>query len=427
MSDGSRVKRWARAARVIRAELAESFFMALDALQAHKLRSSLTVLGVLAGVFSILVTMTAMAVLQGDIQRELRRFGGQTFVVQKLPAVHFGGPAIRELRKRENITFAQAEELAARAKLPVTIGVEAGFRSGEFSSDHGKTAPTVQVRGVTPGALLAQNLVIAEGRGIVQSDVESDRDVCVLGHSAAMTLFPFGGAVGSKVSLDGARFTVVGVMEPKGAALGREDDNSVLIPVTTGFNRYGRRDQSLSIYVQARSAESYANTVEETRGILRTIRKVPPGKEDDFELFSSDSVIRQFENIAAAVRIGVAAVSSIALLAAGVGIMNIMLVSVTERTREIGIRRAVGARKRGILMQFTMEAVVLCQVGGILGVLLGIAAGNVLAVVMNVPAALPVDWAIIGLAACSAVGLVFGIYPAVKAANLDPIEALRHE
>src|SRR5690606_505424 len=165
-----------------------------------------------------------MRVLQGDIQREFRRFGGQTFVVQKMPAIHFGGPAIREIRQRENVTFAQAQELAERAELPVNIGVETGMGSGEFSSDYGKTSPTVRLRGVTPGGLLARNLNIGEGRGILSTDVEGDRDVCVLGHAVARTLFPRGGAGGERVSyFGGARFTVVGVMEPKGLAMGGDD------------------------------------------------------------------------------------------------------------------------------------------------------------------------------------------------------------
>jgi putative ABC transport system permease protein len=167
--------------------------------------------------------------------------------------------------------------------------------------------------------------------------------------------------------------------------------------------------------------------VEQTRGILRALRKVEPGEPDDFEIFSNDSLIQQFRSLTFAVRIGVAVVSSIALVAAGIGIMNIMLVSVTERTREIGIRRAIGAKKRNILTQFIMEAVVICEVGGIFGVILGILGGNAAAYFFKAPPVIPVDWIFIGLGICSLVGIVFGTYPAIKAANLDPIESLRYE
>jgi putative ABC transport system permease protein len=167
--------------------------------------------------------------------------------------------------------------------------------------------------------------------------------------------------------------------------------------------------------------------MEQVRGILRNVRKIPPGEPDDFELFSNNSLIEQFNSFTRAVRIGVTVVSSIALIAAGIGIMNIMLVSVTERTREIGIRRAIGAKKRNIMTQFIMEAIVLCELGGVIGVVLGILGGNVLAYFMKVPPVIPVDWIVLGLLICSVVGVVFGTYPAYKAANLDPIESLRYE
>jgi putative ABC transport system permease protein len=217
------------------------------------------------------------------------------------------------------------------------------------------------------------------------------------------------------------------VLEPKGTSLGGNQDNFVVVPVTTGLNRFGRWNRSLNILVQARDQASYEDTVEQVRGIMRVIRKVPPGKEDDFEIFSNDSLIEQFKSFTMAVRLGVAVISSISLLAAGIGIMNIMLVSVTERTREIGIRRAVGARKRNIMTQFIMEAVVLCEVGGAFGVVFGVLGGNATAYFLKLAPVVPVDWIILGLVICSVVGIIFGTYPAYKAANLDPIESLRYE
>ena len=167
--------------------------------------------------------------------------------------------------------------------------------------------------------------------------------------------------------------------------------------------------------------------MEQVRGILRGVRKVPPGKDDDFEIFSNDSLIAQFHSFSRVGSISAAVVSSIALLAAGVGIMNIMLVSVTERTREIGVRRAIGAKKRNIMTQFVMEAIVLCEVGGVIGVVLGVIGGNIFVWTMKVPPVIPVDWIVLGLLICSIVGIIFGSYPAYKAANLDPIDSLRYE
>jgi putative ABC transport system permease protein len=206
-----------------------------------------------------------------------------------------------------------------------------------------------------------------------------------------------------------------------------DQDNIAIIPITTALNRYGRWWNDLTILVQARDVAGYDDCMEQVRGILRNVRRIPPGEPDDFELFSNDSLITQFNNFTRAVRIGVTVVSSIALIAAGIGIMNIMLVSVTERTREIGVRRAIGAKKRNIMVQFIMEAIVLCELGGVIGVVLGILGGNVLAWFMKVPPVIPVDWIVLGLLICSIVGVVFGTYPAYKAANLDPIESLRYE
>ena len=221
--------------------------------------------------------------------------------------------------------------------------------------------------------------------------------------------------------------TLLGVLESKGGAAGGDQDNFVVVPLTTGLNRYGRWGRSLDILVQAADRAGYDATVDEVRGLMRIIRKVPPGKEDDFEIASNNSMIEQFKKFTQSVRIGVAVVSSIALLAAGIGIMNIMLVSVTERTREIGIRRAIGAKKRNIMAQFILEAIVLCEVGGAVGVVFGILGGNLLSLLLKLPPVIPLDWVLLGLAICSVVGVIFGTYPAWKAANLDPIDSLRYE
>ncbi len=201
----------------------------------------------------------------------------------------------------------------------------------------------------------------------------------------------------------------------------------MIIPITTFFQKYGRENRSVNILVRARSREVFDECLEETRSVLRTARQVPPGEPDDFGYYSNDSLISQFNSFTLYVRLGVLFISSIALLAAGIGIMNIMLVSVTERTREIGIRKAIGAQKKHILTQFVMEAIILCEIGGILGVVLGVLAGNVVSILLEWPAVMPWDWAAIGLAVCSLVGIVFGVYPAWKASTLDPIEALRYE
>jgi putative ABC transport system permease protein len=414
--------------RILLAEFRESFHMALSAVAAHKLRSALTLLGVLVGVFSIIVVMTALRVMQSTIESELSTLGDATFRVRKWPVIFFSVPeGMEKIRRRKNITLQEGRRLMDSVTLARSIGVEAYFWAGQIETRYKRTSPDVQLFGETPGSFAARTWIVQDGRGIGDADVEGARDVCVLGSGLAHTIFPAGTALGEQVKIDGINYTVVGVLQPKGSSLGGEQDRFAIIPITTGLDRFGYIWRSLTILVQARDRASYEACVEEVRGLLRIIRHDPPGEPDSFEISSNDSLIAQFNDFTLKVRIGVALVSSIALLAAGIGIMNIMLVSVTERTREIGIRRAVGAKKRNIMAQFIIEAVVLCEIGGVLGVFCGILGGNSTAYLFKLDPVIPLDWVILGLLICSVVGVVFGTYPAFKAANLDPIESLRYE
>ena len=414
---------------LLRAEVVESFVMAMAALAAHKLRSALTLVGVTVGVFSIILVMTAMRGLQQNIEGELSGLGANTFTIEKWPAMNFEGPAGWEkFRRRKNFTLPMWYALREQATRARSVAAETWVANGEMASRFQTTNPDVGCIAATPEAFLARNWIVEAGRSLLPGDLDSSRNVCVLGNTVMKKLFPQGSALGESIKFMGVNYQVIGYLEPKGGFGGQPQDNFILIPITTGLNRFGGQQwRSLALYVQAHSQADMEDTIEQVRGVLRKVRKVPPGEADDFEIASNDSLIAQFRDLTLAVRAGVAVVSSISLLAAGVGIMNIMLVSVTERTREIGIRRAVGAKKRNILTQFIMEAVVICEVGGLIGVALGIAGGNLGAVFLKLPPVFPVDWAIIGLAICSVVGIVFGTYPAIKAANLDPVESLRYE
>jgi putative ABC transport system permease protein len=410
------------------AELRESVRMAAAAIAAHKLRSALTLLGVMVGVFSIIVVMTAMRAAQGSIERELSQLGANTFAVQRGPAIYVGGDGGWErFRRRKPITLAMGQLLRERATLARTVGLSEDLYAGEAVSLYAKTPPNVVLFGETPGSFLARGWNLAEGRALIEADLERHRDVCVLGSALAETLFPFGSAIGADIKMDGIRYEVVGVLEPKGRMLGGQQDQFAIVPITSGMQRYGHRWSSIILLVQAPNREAYTDTFEQVRGLLRALRKVRPGQPDDFEMFSNDSLVSQFESITLAARAGAAVVSSIALLAAGIGIMNIMLVSVTERTREIGVRRAIGAKKRHIIVQFITEAVLLSEFGGVLGVAAGVLGGNIAAYLLEVPLVLPVDWMLFGLLICSLVGIGFGTYPAVRAANLNPIDSLRYE
>ncbi len=400
--------------------------MALSAIRSNKLRSSLTLLGIVVGVFSIIAVTTAMQVMQNSIESSLNSLGTNVFEVTKFPVFHAGGPGWwRKYWNRKDLTYEDVIKLRKLATLGESVG--AVQTKGGLVAIHGqqKTNPNVDVLGITPEIFQAENKPIGEGRALTQSDIDISRLACVIDPNLAKDLFPHSDPIGQHVMVDGIGYLVVGVIKNQGQVLGAGTP-FMMIPITTFFARYGHR-RSLDIYVSAKNQNLFTATEEQVEGILRAIREVPPGKPDDFEMISNASLIDQFNSITRYIRIGAIVVSAIALLAAGVGIMNIMLVGVTERTREIGVRKSIGATRKNILTQFLMEAIVLSEVGGITGILLGLLGGNLAAVALHLKAAFPLDWAIIGLVVCSLVGVVFGVYPAYKAASVDPIESLRYE
>ncbi len=401
--------------------------IALDAIRANKLRSVLTLLGIVVGVFSIIGVMTAVRVLQNSIESGLTQLGTHTFQIEKFPRMFSGHREWARIRNRKDITYDQALTVHEKMTQAAFVGIEATRGGRVVIAPNGeKTNPNVMLYGETPEGFPTNNWTVKEGRAITNDDVHHNRSVAVLGDNVVEKIFPYGGAVGSEIRIDGQRYLVVGTVEPKGAVLGGNQDNFVAIPLTVFLDKYGK-DRSLNIMVTAKSADVFDDALEEARHILRTARKVEPGQEDDFSIFSNDSLIQQFNDFTFYVKLGIGFISVISLLAAGVGIMNIMLVSVTERTREIGIRKAIGARRTNILSQFIMEAIVLCQIGGLIGIALGILGGNITALLFEFPPIIPIDWALIGFALCTFIGVVFGVYPAWKAANLDPIDALRYE
>lgn len=411
------------------AGLRESLAMALNAVRANKLRSILTLLGIVVGIFSIISVMTAMGVMRNSIEIGMNQLGANTFQIQKYPVMMGDGDrARRKLRNRKDITYEQALAVREKATLAAAVGIEV-WEPGKIVWWKGeRTNPNIIVFGENLDGITTNNWVVENGRGFTSRDVDLSAPVVVIGRVVADKLFPPSvNPVGETIRLDGYSYQVIGVYATKGDALGGNNDNFVTLPIQKFFERYGKTGRSVNIMVQAQSQDVVDDAVEQARGILRIARGVPPGIDDDFAWFSNDSVVKQFNDFTKYLRLGVLLVSSIALLAAGVGIMNIMLVSVTERTREIGIRKAIGAQQQDVLSQFIIEAVILCEIGGVIGIALGIIGGNIVGILLGVPAVIPWEWVGIGLMVCTVVGLVFGVYPAWKASALDPIEALRYE
>ena len=400
--------------------------MTFDAIRANKLRSTLTLLGISVGIFSVISVMTAIKTLESSIESGLNVFGTNTFLITKDPAIQFGGN--EKYRNRKNIDLDQYLQLKERAKLPILVsGGDETERVRVVTYKDKKTKQAPRVSGGDSGTLRTVNTYIADGRNLTEEDVHLSRSVCIIGADVVDILFPFEDPLGKVIQLQGINFTVVGVTERQGQSFGQSQDNYVFMPVTTFLQRFRGKSYSLGITVESESSEMYSETLDEVIGVLRAIRKVPPGEENNFEITTNDELMETFGTFTGSIKIFAFSISVIALIVAGIGIMNIMLVSVTERIKEIGIRKAIGATRSHILFQFLTESVFLCQIGGIIGVIFGVAAGNIISLVAKVPAVIPFDWAIYGVISCSIIGIGFGSYPAWRAANLDPVESMRFE
>src|SRR5690554_177695 len=406
----------------------EIIIIALQSVKTNKLRTALTMLGIVVGIFSIIVIMTILTMLQNSIEGGLSMLNKNTFQIQKYPAMQMGGPGSRDrYRNRKDITiedYYRLREMLTQAKY---IGAEQWQWGNVVKFGNIETNPNVSVAGITTDAIHTNDWKIADGRALRETDIKYSNDVCLLGPDIVDKIFPGIDPIGKVVRIDNRPFKVIGVLERQQALFGDSRDNYAIIPITTFQSIYGKRNRSINITVMSYSETDYNQVIEAAIGYMRTIRKVKPGEENDFDIFSNESLITQMNDITSGVKIGAMVVSIIALVAAGIGIMNIMLVSVTERTKEIGIRKAIGARKINILSQFLFEAIVLCVLGGLIGIILGVGIGNIAGSMLNAQTAIPYDWVLIGLLLCVTVGLIFGTYPAYKAANMDPIEALRYE
>ncbi len=403
--------------------------MALSSLGANKLRSGLTMTGITIGVFSVISVMTAVGALQNSIETGLTLFGSNIFQFAKFPPnVNNGGAGKKKYENRRNITYQQAVRYAELMK---SYASEICLKSFDFKGQavyNGlKTPPSLTVVGTNQSFLTANAYTLEYGRNLNEEDVELSRSVLVVGKQFEKSLFPHETPIGKSIRLNGHILTIIGVMGEKGTAFGNNQDDICIMPITRFFQNFGEAKRTVNIATQSFTQDNFNATFDRAVGAMRIVRGLRPNQENDFEVYTNDSLKSAFVSVAGVVRIGAFVISLIALIAAGIGIMNIMLVSVTERTKEIGVRKSIGARSRDILRQFLAEAVFISEAGGILGILLGVVGGDLLAMWLKVDLIFPYGWAIAGLVVCSAIGIGFGFYPAYRAAALDPIEALRYE
>ncbi|OPZ70941.1 MAG: Macrolide export ATP-binding/permease protein MacB [bacterium ADurb.Bin478] len=407
-------------------QLSESLDLALGAIRSNKMRSFLTLLGIIIGVMTIIAMQSLITGLRKSMTEQLNILGTNVFNIQKYPAVGMGHGWWEKYRNRKDLTYDQAMAVRERVKAAAAVSADVDTWGQEIRYKDKKTLNNVSVMGTTPEFIENAGYEIASGRFLTQQDLEYNRRVAIIGVDVLDKLFGSENPLGLNIKIKGERFEIIGVFAKKGSIFGNSLDNLVVMPFFSFEKMYGK-ERSISMTVQAINADMMEEAIEQTIGVLRAVRKVPPDKDNDFEIVTNNTLTDFFDNMTKYVRIVAIAIASISLLVAGVGIMNIMLVSVTERTREIGIRKSIGAKRRDILWQFLIEAVVLSEVGGIIGIVIGLGIGKLVQALSPIPAAVPIWTVLVGLVFCSFVGLLFGVYPATKAARLDPITALRYE
>jgi putative ABC transport system permease protein len=408
----------------------ESVKMALDTLRANKMRSALTILGIVIGVMTVITISSVINGLNTSVATMVEQFGTNVLWIFRFPVI--GVRPTAEMLARKQMTY---DDMLEIGKLPHVVASSASlqytnyqFNEGSATARYGlRKSENVALEGDTISEMQVYDKALAAGRFFTQTDQDRAADITVLGHDLAEDLFGNQDPLGKDIVISGRTFTVVGVYEKQKTAFGggkNPDDSTAYFPLST-FHKL--HPEVLDYWISAKFDDQKNKDLvtEEVRELLRRRRKVRNEAEDNFAIFSSDSITKLWNQITGSLFLLMFGLSAVGLIVGGVGVMNIMLVSVTERTREIGVRKAIGATKKVILLQFTLEAIVLCAVGGIIGIFIG--SGVALALRFVISSTVSLVWVLLAFLCSCGIGLVFGIYPAYKAANLDPIEALRYE
>jgi len=408
-----------------RIRVGESFSMAIGSLWANKLRTFLTLLGVIIGVLTVIAVVSIIQGLNNYVYTKMAFFGANDFSVSKFSLMTTSLKDFKEQLKRKNITTDDMRLLRKQCKTCEMIGASISTnRTVKFRS---QSLKNVEIRGITHvDHMIGSVLELERGRHIQKEDEKRSRFACIIGADIVDKLFPYLDPMGKWIKIGQHHFLVVGTGKKKGKLLGMSQDNYVRIPITTFQKIYGSR-RSISINIHTSSQEQMALTQEEVRTILRSRRHLTFNKPDDFAFQTSDSFIQFYKTATTGIYFAMIVISSIALIVGGIVIMNIMLVAVTERTKEIGVRMAVGARRKDILFQFLLESASLSVCGGIIGIALGFILAKIVTAVSSMPSSIEPVSIIVALFVSVSVGIFFGLYPASKASKLNPIEALRSE
>jgi len=402
----------------------ETFKIALAAIWANRLRSALTLLGVIIGVTSVITIISALEGLMQSFEDELAALGPKTFILTKFGIITSDEEFFKAL-KRKNFEMDDIE--AIKKGCPDCLEVAArSYRSASVKRG-ANGLNNVLVMGATDNIIRVVDFEVDYGRTFTSDEYLRRNQVAFVGPTIVEECFEGLDPIGKVVKISGRKFTVIGVAKKRGSFMGNNQDNFVMIPLSTQIKMFGNPGRRLNLMIKARTVEELPETMDQVRAIMRARRGVEYNEEDDFAILTADNILSFVENTTRGIRIALVAISSISMVVGGIVIMNIMMVSVTERTREIGIRKSIGARRNNILLQFLFESLVLSLGGGIIGTTLGISIAAILGGQISLPISPSLMAISAGLSISTGVGVFFGLYPAVKASKLDPIEALRFE
>jgi putative ABC transport system permease protein len=410
--------------------LGETIRMAVDSLKSHKMRSFLTALGIVIGVMTVIGMVSIIQGLNRSFLSELEAVGSDIIGITKFEPGIQVGDRTEEERQRKDLTFDDAIALTRESHLVKAVAVSLSvnfFESVPVKYQNIRSEETIIIGMNEQYHQVLSVYLPQKGRFLTASDVQHSTNVCVLGEDTAETLFPHSNPLGKAIRIGPEQFLVVGVLQKRGSVFGQSRDNFVGIPITTLMKNFPYDLENIEIIATPRDRGTLTETIEDITNILRKRRKVGFGKPNDFAVFTQDTIVDLYNQITGAAYLVMVVISSIGLLVGGIGVMNIMLVSVKERTREIGIRKAIGARSADILKQFLFEAVFLTGTGGILGIILGYFISALVKAATPLPASVTAWSVVLGFLVAVSVGLFFGIFPARKAARLDPIVSLRYE
>ncbi len=407
--------------------LQENIREAIKSIRSHVLRAALTILIVAIGIMALVGILTALESVKGSIREDFARMGSNTFTINNTQSVKMSKRG-HERIDYKSINYEEVRLFKSRYHFPAVVSVSSNASFGStLKYENKKTNPNIGVDGIDENYLITAGYELESGRNFTPQETQSGSYSLILGSEVATTLFGNSPAVGKIVVMDAARYKVIGVLKSKGSSMGFGGDRRVFINLTHLRQKYYHPGLSLNIHCLANDAFMLNQAVDEATGIFRVIRKLKPGEDNNFSISHSDSIAEEMISNLGFLSIVAAIISFITLMGASIGLMNIMLVSVSERTREIGLRKALGANNIAIRNQFLVESVVITELGGLLGIILGISLGNMVAIFTEGPFVIPWQWILFALFVSLVVGLLSGLFPAIKAAKLDPIESLRFE